>query len=95
MIVIHIVTKNSSQMSFVENYYMIQAFPAIMAEHDEYIEHSKSGSGDGEKVYRRRAVCMIVEKSPPYIVKRASGKVCLPWMDGASSLTGAAWSPAV
>jgi hypothetical protein len=34
----------------------VHDFPAIMAKYDEYIEHSKSSSGDGEEVHRRQTV---------------------------------------
>ena len=36
-------------------------FPTVMAEHDEYIEHAKPGSGDGEEVHRRQAISVVVE----------------------------------
>jgi hypothetical protein len=43
----------------------VHNLPAIMAEHDKYLEHSKSGSGDSEEVHRRQTICMVFEKCSP------------------------------
>ena len=39
--------------------------PAIMAEHDENIKHSKSGGRDSEVIHCCQTLCMIIEKSSP------------------------------
>jgi hypothetical protein len=43
----------------------VHNLPAVMAEHDEYIKHSKSGGRDSEEIYRCQTLCMITEKSSP------------------------------
>lgn len=37
----------------------------VMAKHDEYIEHSKSGGGHCKEIHRCQTLCMITEKSSP------------------------------
>ena len=39
--------------------------PAFMAEHDEHIEQSKSGGGNGKEIYCCQILCMITEKYSP------------------------------
>jgi hypothetical protein len=39
--------------------------PAVMAEHDEYMKHSKFDGRDSEEIYRRQILCMIAEESSP------------------------------